>query len=183
MLGCTLRTKLPERESLGLSSKIFTSRPSNTEGLFFAQMIVKSPENTKEWDSYYWLRWEILRKPWNQPIGSERDKLDEHLDSFHAMAVDDFNKVMGVARLHLVTPGNRAQIRFMAVNTQNQAKGIGKLLIQYLENVAKQNNVKEIILQARENAVGFYIKEGYQVIEKSFVLYNQIQHYLMLKTL
>ena len=31
----------------------------------------KSPEDFKK---YYNLRYEVLRKPWNQPIGSERDR-------------------------------------------------------------------------------------------------------------
>lgn len=33
-----------------------------------------SDENFEE---YYYLRWKVLRKPWNQPIGSEKDELEK----------------------------------------------------------------------------------------------------------
>jgi ribosomal protein S18 acetylase RimI-like enzyme len=38
-------------------------------------------------------------------------------------------------------------------------------------------------LHAREIAIGFYQKLGYQMIEKSHLLFGEIQHYLMEKTL
>jgi hypothetical protein len=38
-------------------------------------------------------------------------------------------------------------------------------------------------LQARENAVGFYKRCGYAVKEKSYLMWEVIQHYLMEKEL
>ena len=42
-------------------------------------------------------------------------------------------------------------------------------------------NLQQIELQARENAVEFYKNSGFTVKEKSFVLWDIIQHYLMVK--
>jgi ribosomal protein S18 acetylase RimI-like enzyme len=52
-----------------------------------------------------------------------------------------------------------------------------------LEGIAFQNGRKKIILHAREIAIGFYQKLGYETIEKSHLLFGEIQHYLMEKTL
>jgi predicted GNAT family N-acyltransferase len=38
-----------------------------------------------------------------------------------------------------------------------------------------------MILQAREGAVKFYQSLGYKVIEKTYLLFGQIQHYKMEK--
>jgi predicted GNAT family N-acyltransferase len=145
-------------------------------------MTIKSPQQPAEWASYFQLRWEILRAPWGQAIGSEKDELDNDQHSFHAMALNTNNDIVGVARLHLLADST-AQLRFMAVNKISQGSGVGSLIINYLEDIAKAKHSKRIILQARENAVLFYEKHGYKIKEKSFLMYNQIQHYLMEKDL
>ena len=71
----------------------------------------------------------------------------------------------------------------MGVRENTQGLGIGKLLIAYAEEKAKQQGATKMILQAREIAVEFYKKCGYQIVEKSFLMWNEIQHYLMEKPL
>jgi N-acetylglutamate synthase-like GNAT family acetyltransferase len=141
---------------------------------------IRSPKTKEEWDKYYQLRWEILRKPWNQPLGSEKDSSED--TSIHFMAVDDDNDILGVCRLQKNSE-TEGQIRFMAIAEKAQGKGIGKLLINAVENKSKELGIKTIILQARENAVPFYKSCNYTIIEKTFLLFNSIQHYLMTKKL
>jgi N-acetylglutamate synthase-like GNAT family acetyltransferase len=145
-------------------------------------MIIKSPESPEEWTKYFDIRWQVLRAPWQQPRGSEKDEIEFHDTTFHAMAIYNNNEIIGVARLHLLE-NNEAQIRFMAIDKNFQGKGTGKILIDYLEKIAKINNVNKILLQARENALVFYEKQNYRIKEKTFIMYNQIQHYLMEKHL
>ncbi|MDX1718459.1 MAG: GNAT family N-acyltransferase, partial [Anderseniella sp.] len=64
-------------------------------------MIIREPESEADFRHYYELRWKILRAPWKQPRGSERDALDAH--STHLMIVDPDRKVVGVGRLHFNT--------------------------------------------------------------------------------
>jgi GNAT superfamily N-acetyltransferase len=71
----------------------------------------------------------------------------------------------------------------MAVNEAFQGKGVGKALIKFLEYKALTLGTSNIVLQARENAVNFYLSQGYSVVEKTFLLYGSIQHYLMKKNL
>ena len=142
-------------------------------------IIIKLAEDQQEFEQYYNLRWRILRKPWGQPEGSEKDKLEE--DSIHIIAKDN-DCVIGIARLQF-NSDNEAQIRYMAVEPQYEQKGIGKQIVAALEQQATLNHRNSIMLDAREPAVGFYKKLGYTVSEKSYLLFDCIQHYTMTKKL
>ena len=71
------------------------------------------PETKEQFEIYYQLRWEVLRKPWNKPKGSEKDELEE--ESFHALAISDNGKALGVIRLQLNSP-EEGQFRYMGVS-------------------------------------------------------------------
>lgn len=130
--------------------------------------------------AYYALRWEILRAPWKQPRGSERDALDA--GAIHLMAVDGGGVLIGVGRLHFNSI-REAQIRYMAVSVARQRRGVGTLLLHALEDRAKRLGAASIVLDARETALGFYRKHGYHAIGPGHVLYNCISHVRMQKTL
>ena len=145
-------------------------------------MTIKSPESTEEWANYFLLRWQVLRAPWKQPKGTEKDEIEFLNTSFHAMALNDKSNAIGVARIHLLD-NYTAQIRYMGVSEEWQGQGVGRGLINYLELIAQSKGVKTIILQARENALAFYQQQNYKIKEKTFLMYDQIQHYLMEKEL
>ena len=140
-------------------------------------MEIRSPKTTNEWEEYYDLRYRILREPWKQPRGSERNEGDATGMHF---GLYDSNQLLGILRLDSMEIGI-SQIRFMAVETSNQGKGIGENLMLFAEEISKNRGDKKIILHAREIALGFYEKLGYQLIEKSHLLFGEIQHYLMEK--
>jgi len=142
-------------------------------------MHLRSPETDSEFEKYFELRWRILRKPWNQPKGSEQDSDED--SSYHLMAIEN-DQVIGVARLQF-TNNNSAQLRYMAVDNVHQKKGIGKSIINHLETYAKQHGAHELFLNARDNALIFYTRLGYEIMGKSYLLFNSIQHYKMSKKL
>jgi N-acetylglutamate synthase-like GNAT family acetyltransferase len=144
------------------------------------KIFIREPQTSKEFEAYYLLRYEVLRKPWDQPSGSEKD--DQEENSLHAMAVDEDGKIYGVCRLQYNSE-KEAQLRFMAVAPDSQGLGIGKQLVKYMEDKAASANAGVMILQARENAVPFYKSCGYSIKETSFLLWGKIQHYLMSKDL
>ena len=136
------------------------------------------PQTQKEFEAYYLLRYETLRKPWGQPIGSEKDEQEN--ESIHLMACVDDKNVLGVCRLQF-NSSVEAQLRYMGVKKNTQGSGIGKRLIEYAERTAKEKGAQRLILQSRESAVGFYEKCGFKIVEKSYLMWNEIQHYLMEK--
>ena len=142
-------------------------------------MEIKSPQTDAEWKAYYALRFNVLREPWNQPLGSE--VLADEDQAIHAIAVED-NEVLGVARMH-ESAEKQGQVRCVATATAAQGKGIGKAIMAYLEEQAKAKGWTEIVLEARENAVPFYQAIGYTIVAESYLLFGEIQHYRMSKTL
>jgi predicted GNAT family N-acyltransferase len=142
-------------------------------------IIVKQPDSAKEFKQYLDLRWKVLRAPWGEPKGSEIDDIEDRC--FHVMATLD-DKVVGVGRLQYNT-GNEAQIRYMAVEKEHEGNRIGRRIVEALEQEAGKRNIKRIVLDAREPAVGFYQKLGYSIEKKSYLLFDKIQHFRMKKRL
>jgi predicted GNAT family N-acyltransferase len=141
---------------------------------------IKPPQTEIEFRQYYDLRWRILRAPWKQPRGSECDEYENI--AIHAIAIDQHDAVIGVARLHQ-TDNTTAQIRYMAVQDRLQKRGVGTALLQYLEQQAIALGNRQIELNARETCVGFYIKQGYHVTGPGHILYGEIKHQKMQKQL
>ncbi len=142
--------------------------------------LIKSPATDDEWSAYFDLRWKMLRAPWKQAHGSERDEFEE--TAIHRCALDKHKNIQAIGRLHLLAP-QTGQIRYMAVNYSYQRQGLGTRILQSLEAAARQNAYRSIQLHARDTALIFYRQQGYTVLEKSHILYNTIQHYLMRKEL
>ena len=142
-------------------------------------MKITEPKTKEDFDKYHDLRWRILRKPWDQPKGSEKDDLED--ESIHLMACSG-GGVCGVARAHFNSPGE-AQIRYMAVDEPYRGKGIGSKLLGELEKRIKQKGGRQVTLNAREIAVGFYEDHGYEIVAKAHTLYGCIEHFKMRKRL
>ncbi|MCJ8165511.1 GNAT family N-acetyltransferase [Pontibacter sp. E15-1] len=143
-------------------------------------MEVIEPATPEEFEKYYRLRYQTLRAPWGQPEGSERVEDDD--TAIHAMLVDEAGEAVGVCRLHLNTP-QEGQLRFMGIRQDKQGLQLGNKLMQYLEARAKALGASSLMLQARDNAVNFYRRNGYEVQEPTYMLFGTIQHYRMTKQL
>lgn len=137
------------------------------------------PQTPQELEQYYALRYKILREPWGQPPGSEKD--DKENESIHLMVLVD-SQPAGVCRVQYNSP-DEAQVRFMGVDEVYRRHRLGKKLMDAAEDVARKNGRGRMTLQAREVAVKFYETCGYRLIEKTFLLWNTIQHYRMDKEL
>lgn len=126
------------------------------------------------------LRFKVLRQPWNKSRESATD--DSEQTSINAYINDDSEVTIACGRLNAMED-QIGQVRFMAVDQQYRGKGLGTRILGYLEEKARAMQLNQIELQARENAVNFYTKSGYVIKEKSFLLWGEIQHYLMVKEL
>ena len=141
---------------------------------------IQQPSTDDQFKRYYHLRWKILREPWGQAEGTEKDNIENQC--FHVMALITDNEVIGVARLQFNST-SEAQIRYMAVDDKHQGTGIGRALVSAIEKHAIESGHTRIILDARENAVNFYQALSYQITGKSYLLFDSIQHFKMLKEL
>ena len=136
------------------------------------------PSSVNEFRDYYNLRWRVLRQPWGKLKGSERDESDK--SAIHRMIINSEDSIVAVGRMHY-NSNIEAQIRYMAVKKDFQNMSFGGHLLRYFESLAKDNGITQIILHAREEAIDFYIKNGFFIVEKSYLLFDSIQHFLMKK--
>lgn len=95
---------------------------------------IAKPETPEQLDEYFDLRWRILRAPWDQLRGSEKDEFDEAAD--HVTVRNPESRLLGIGRLHLNSE-EEAQIRYMAVEQDCRGLGVGRALIKKLEALAR----------------------------------------------
>ncbi|RTE85898.1 MULTISPECIES: bifunctional GNAT family N-acetyltransferase/hotdog fold thioesterase [Gammaproteobacteria] len=135
------------------------------------------PHSEETFERYYDLRWRVLRKPFKRPRGSEKDEYDQVGE--HRMLVNSKGEAIGVGRIHFNSP-EEAQIRFMAVDPKVQGEGHGVNLIYALESAAKEQGAERVIINSRENTLGFYIRCGYELKEEADTVKNpQAEHQLV----
>ena len=141
-------------------------------------MEIRSPKSESEFEAYYELRWRVLRMPWGQPSGSERDELDAA--ATHVAGFDEVKRLVCVGRLHAVETGV-GQVRYMAVEESLRGLGLGQAVLDELERLAKRQGISVIVLDARESAVGFYRRNGYEAVGEGHVLFDEVRHSKMKK--
>ncbi len=124
------------------------------------------------------LRDDILRQPLG--LSFSHEELEKEKNNLHMAAYED-DQMLGCCMLVEDGP-QTVRLRQMAVINDLQGKGIGRALMQFAENIARDRGYKTITMHARKNAVGFYEKMGYKKIGKEFYEIT-IPHYVMEKEL
>lgn len=145
-----------------------------------SEISLAEPITPAEFEAYYDFRWRQLRAPWGMPRGSERDNLEDA--ALHIAARLDNGEIVGIGRLHRDDNGD-AQIRYMATDEKLRGAGIGRAVVTHLERAARERGLTRVIINARENAIGFYERLGYEVFSDSPTLIGTIKHKLMHKQL
>lgn len=138
------------------------------------------PREKNEIESYYKLRFEVLRKPWGQNENTVRDEWEDQ--SLHVLMIDDAGNAIATGRLQF-NSDKEGQIRSMAVSESFRGKGFGTMVLKLLEEKAKEKNFSKIVLDARDIAVDFYIKNGYVIDGPSYTLFDVIPHFHMIKNI
>jgi predicted GNAT family N-acyltransferase len=110
----------------------------------------------------------------------ERDNLED--ESIHRIIMNNQGEVLAVGRLEVIEE-RLGQIRFMAVSPLAQGQGLGQQIMRNLENHAISIGLEQVELNARELAVNFYSKQGYINLGFAYQLFNDINHYKMVKKL
>jgi len=134
---------------------------------------------TKEYQQMVNLRNEILRKPLGLTLKAE--ELEKEKDDVLMGAFEDDERLLGCCLLTKMDP-TTMRLRQMAVPNSMQGKGIGRALMIFAENIARDQGYKRLTMHARKTALGFYQKLGYQVTGDEF-LEVTIPHFIMEKVL
>ncbi|HXO77651.1 MAG TPA: GNAT family N-acetyltransferase [Puia sp.] len=133
---------------------------------------------TKEYQQMVNLRNEILRKPLG--LSFDKEELDKEKDDILMGAFED-DKLLGCCLLTRMDAFT-VRLRQMAVPNNMQGKGVGRALMIFAENIARDLGYRKLCMHARQTAVGFYQKLGYSISGEPFEEVT-IQHYIMEKAL
>lgn len=120
---------------------------------------------SKEYTQMVQLRTEILRKPLGMTFSP--DELTQEKENIHIAAFED-DKILGCCML-IRQEGKEIRLRQMAVLNNLQGKGIGKAILIFAENIARDLGFKEITMHARKSAAPFFEKLGYRTIGNEFM--------------
>jgi predicted GNAT family N-acyltransferase len=133
---------------------------------------------TAEYHEMVRLREDILRRPLGLEFDAE--ELESEKNNILMVAYED-DHLLGCCMLVEEAP-DTVRLRQMAVLNDLQGKGIGKALMTFAENIARDRGYKKITMHARKNAQGFYEKMGYKKKGEEFEEIT-IPHYVMEKAL
>ncbi|MFZ4634572.1 MAG: GNAT family N-acetyltransferase [Saprospiraceae bacterium] len=134
---------------------------------------------TPEYDEAVRLRTDVLRKPLGLEFTPEQ--LAEEYDQRHLAAYDASGRLLGCLSL-LASDDAFWKMRQVAVAEAVQGKGVGKILVEASENLARSAGVHTMVLHARETAVPFYQALGYATVGERFEEVG-IPHFKMEKVL
>ncbi len=132
----------------------------------------------------YAVRHPVLRE--GRPIEDCVLDHDDDPETFHLGLYINEELLAVVTYLKNESPhlnGSQYQLRGMAVLKAYQKRGFGNLLIKKGEELLKARNIEKVWCNAREIAVNFYKKNGFEIIGKPFVIPKIGLHYVMLKSL
>jgi predicted GNAT family N-acyltransferase len=133
---------------------------------------------TPDYQRMVQLRNEILRKPLGLYFTEE--ELEKEKQEILIGAFED-DKMLACCML--VRGADRTmRLRQMAVINNLQGKGVGRAIMQFAENVARDLGYRKMTMHARISAVGFYEKLGYQAYGDLFEEVT-IPHVMMEKDL
>ena len=133
---------------------------------------------TKEYNQMIDLRMLILRTPLG--LSFTKEDLEKEKEYILLGCFDD-DEMEGCCMLTETEKGI-IQLRQMAVLGGLQGKGLGKALMVFAENVARDAGYNKITMHARKSAVGFYEKLGYTICSDEFEEVT-VPHYEMEKML
>lgn len=124
------------------------------------------------------LRMQVLRKPLG--LTFTKEELEKEKEDMLIGAFED-DVMLGCCMLTKTEP-KTVRLRQMAVKPGLQGKGIGRVLMQFAENLARDRGNSRLVMHSRKTATGFYEKIGYRISGNEF-LEVTIPHYEMEKIL
>ena len=112
---------------------------------------------------------------------------DKEINSFHIGAFNRNTLVGGVSVMKNECKKKKLpncfQLRGLFVDKEFQKNGIGKTIVNFVENRLRDSGVNYLWMNARESAVLFYLKLNYSNSKISYVINEIGLHYLMYKKL
>ena len=124
------------------------------------------------------LRNEVFRKPWGLDIKNDDLEEDKTMDMYGAYIN---NKLIGTVFLK-ENDDSTVQIKTVAILNEFRGIGLGRYLLEFIEDLARERGYSQARLMGRMSCKDFYRKLGYQAVSSPYD-YKTIPHLDMTKTL
>ncbi|MEO4054276.1 GNAT family N-acetyltransferase [Solibacillus sp. CAU 1738] len=126
---------------------------------------VKSVTTNEQLQQAFAIRTKVFVEEQGVPVHLE---LDEHDKTALHFIVMDGDTTIAAARLREFEP-QVGKVERVCVLSEYRGKRLGILLMEYIEQVAKESNLKKLKLNAQSYAVPFYEKLQYVVTSPEFM--------------
>lgn len=106
-----------------------------------------------------------------RPLGIDEHGPWRHIEggAVHFVAIDGSDRIVGCARMAPIDETHVRQVRTVAVGFDQQGTGLGRRLMERLEKAAVDEGARELVLNARIPALGFYERLGFVVESDEFI--------------
>ncbi len=121
-----------------------------------SNIAIKLVETEADMEAAVGIRFRVFVDEQSVPPEIELDEYDAH--ATHAVAVED-GQAIGTGRMYL--EGGAARIGRMAVDLPHRRRGVGGLILSFLEEEAQAQGATEIVLHAQDYVKAFYAAHGY----------------------
>ncbi len=133
---------------------------------------------TEEYERSIDIRNHAFRIPWGLDIRDEDLTGDADMDMYGGYLDDNM-----IATVFLTEDDSKtARVKSVAILEEYRIKGLGRYLMNFIEDLARQRGYEKVHLMGRVSVEGFYHKLGYKTLSQPFD-YNTIPHIDMEKDL
>ncbi|AMY05261.1 GNAT family N-acetyltransferase [Staphylococcus condimenti] len=138
----------------------------------------KIADSKKELNDCFELRKEVFVDEQNVPQENEFDEFED--ESTHIIVYDNDKRPLATARYRSYQ--GKAKIERVVVVKDQRMHGIGRRLMQFIEEAAQKDGFKEAVLNGQIQAQSFYESLGYHPQGEIFIE-EEIKHIKMQKQL
>lgn len=136
------------------------------------------PYGSSAYEETIILRNEVFRKPWGLDIKDDDLSPDKEMDIYGAYLDGQL-----IATIFLADHEEGvARVRNVAIYEDYRGQGLGRYLMDFAEDLARQKGYKKVFLMGRTSVEAFYHKLGYETIGQAYD-YRTIAHVDMIKDL
>ena len=126
------------------------------------------------------IRKEVFVEEQGVPLEDEYDEFDKLNEHSEHILVYYNERPVGTGRIRWVD--GFGKLERICILEPYRKFGLGKVIINALEGIAKEKEISQVKLHAQTHAEGFYEKIGYQTSSSMF-MEDGIPHILMIKSI
>lgn len=121
---------------------------------------VKDGELEAAWRVLIELRTHLSREDFDRALAQQREAHGYELVG--AFEDDNLVGVLGLREVHTFARGKHLHVDDLVVSANARGQGTGKRLIEHAEQLARSRGMRQVFLDSRAGAMGFYERRGYR---------------------